>query len=120
MTGAATGTESRIPIEVAPATVPATVDATVDPAVVKVKKGTATVGVAVTSTGATPTGTVEAWIDGQRVARGTLVDGAVDLRVGPWRTTGTREIEIRYLGDAETDPGTTTVTVEVTRSGKAR
>ena len=66
--------------------------------------------------GVTPTGDVEVWVDGQRVTTTSLTDGAASVVVGPFATAGVRYVEVRYLGDDVTRPGSATTTVTVTNS----
>jgi 5'-nucleotidase len=95
-----------------------TVTATATPSTVQKKKGTSRIDVTVTGAqGVTPTGTVEVWVDGVKVTTATLSDGAASAVIGPFATAGTRHVEVRYLGDDVTDPGTATTTVTAT-SGK--
>jgi 5'-nucleotidase len=92
-----------------------TVTATATPTTVKKKKGTAQVDVTVTGDqGVTPTGTVQFWVDGQRVATATLANGTASATLGPWSTAGTRHVEVRYLGDDVTKARTATLTITVT------
>jgi 5'-nucleotidase len=91
------------------------VAATATPARVQKKKGTSTIDVTVTGAqGVTPTGTVQLWVDGHQVGTVTLVDGSGSATIGPFPTAGTRTVEVRYLGDQVTKPGTTSVTLTVT------
>jgi predicted extracellular nuclease len=82
----------------------------------KAKKGTTTtVEVAVTGDqGVTPTGTVEFWVDGEKVATASLSDGTASATVGPFRNAGVHHVEVRYLGDQITEAGSATTTITVT------
>jgi 5'-nucleotidase len=94
------------------------VTATATPDRVQKKKGTSRIDVTVTGgQGVTPTGTVEFWVNGQKVTTATLSAGKASATVGPWSSAGTEHVEVRYLGDDVTKPGTATTTVTVT-SGK--
>ena len=94
-----------------------TVTATATPSVVKKKKTSSRIDVTVTGAqGVTPTGTVEFWVDGQKVATSTLSGGHASASVGPFPSAGVRHVEVRYLGDDVTKPGTATTTVTVTNS----
>jgi 5'-nucleotidase len=117
LSGPATGTTVTVPVEIA-ATAPAEPDVTVEaPAVIKHGKGVAELDVTVTAQDGVPTGTVEAVVDGDVLDSAELADGAATLRVGPFGK-GTVEVEVRYSGDATTGAGSTTVTIDVTASGK--
>ena len=95
-----------------------TVTATATPDRVQKKKTASTIDVTVTGTqGVTPTGNVEIWVDGQKVTTVTLSNGQASATIGPFPDAGTRHVEVRYLGDDLTKPGTATTTVTVT-SGK--
>ena len=95
-----------------------TVTATATPDRVQKKKTASTIHVTVTGTqGVTPTGNVEIWVDGQKVTTVTLSNGQASATIGPFPDAGTRHVEVRYLGDDLTKPGTATTTVTVT-SGK--
>jgi predicted extracellular nuclease len=92
-----------------------TVTATATPDRVQRKKTPSTIDVTVTGAqGVTPTGTVEFWVDGVKVAAATLSGGAASATVGPFANAGTRHVEVRYLGDAVMKPGTATTTITVT------
>lgn len=114
LTGAATGTEVTVPIEVAKSAATVTVDG---PDVIKHKKGVAELGVTVASDGATPTGTVEAVVGGRVLDAADLADGSATLVVGPF-AKGTVDVEVRYSGDAATEAASATTTIQVTASGK--
>ncbi|MDR7251881.1 hypothetical protein J2X46_000853, partial [Nocardioides sp. BE266] len=104
--------ESTVDVTVVKAA--ATVTATPTPASVVQDSGTSTIAVAVTATGTTPTGTVSAWLGGTQLATATLSNGEADLVVGPFATTGTKSIEVRYSGSGDVSAATRTVTVTVT------
>lgn len=114
LTGAATGTEVTVPIEVAKSAATVTVDG---PDVIKHKKGRAELDVTVASDGATPTGTVEAVVGGRVLDAADLADGSATLVVGPF-AKGTVDVEVRYSGDAATEAASATTTIQVTASGK--
>jgi hypothetical protein len=46
----------------------------------------------------------------------TLGGGTAGAVLGPFATTGTRHVEVRYLGDDVTRPGSATTTITVTSS----
>jgi 5'-nucleotidase len=115
VTGVTTGTLATVPVVVEKAS--STVTAAVDPGTLKVRKGTASVTVDVSSI-VTPTGGVEVYADGRLLDAASLVDGAATLTVGPFARPGTVTLEVRYLGDDRVAAGSTTTTVEVTRSGR--
>jgi 5'-nucleotidase len=95
-----------------------TVEATATPDVVQKKKTPSTIHVTVTGAeGVTPTGVVEVWVDGVEVGSATLDRGEASATIGPFANIGTRHVEVRYLGDDVTKPGTDTTTVTVI-SGK--
>ena len=92
-----------------------TVTATATPDRVQRKKTASRIDVTVTGAeDVTPTGTVEFWVDGQRVAPATLEGGTASGTIGPFPNVGVRHVEVRYLGDDVTKPGTATTTVTVT------
>ncbi|HEX3221949.1 MAG TPA: ExeM/NucH family extracellular endonuclease, partial [Nocardioides sp.] len=91
-----------------------TVTATATSATVQKKKGTSRIDVTVTGAqGVTPTGTVEVWVDGVQVGTATLAGGQASVVVGPFASAGTRHVEVRYLGDDVTKPGSAATTVTV-------
>ena len=95
-----------------------TVTATATPDRVQKKKTASTIHVTVSGAqGVTPTGSVEIWVDGEKVTTVTLSNGQASATIGPFPDAGTRHVEVRYLGDDLTEPGTATTTVTVT-SGK--
>ena len=92
-----------------------TVAASATPDRVKKKQTSSTIHVTVTGDeGVTPTGSVEIWVDGQQVTTVSLSGGEASASIGPFPTAGTRHVEVRYLGDSVTQPGTATTTVTVT------
>jgi predicted extracellular nuclease len=94
-----------------------TVTATATPGTVQKKKGTSRIDVTVTGAqGVTPTGTVEFWVNGQKVATATLSAGKAGATIGPWSSAGTQHVEVRYLGDDVTKPGAAATTVTVTNT----
>jgi len=97
-----------------------TITATASPTRLQEKKDTTTLSVRVTSEGATvPSGTVAVFLADERLAQATLVAGQATLTVGPFQSTGTKVLEVRYSGDDNTLPSATTVTV-VVQKGKVR
>ena len=110
--------ETAVALTVTPAPVVekvvASITATALPSSVPAETGTSTIKVQVTSSGATPTGTVAAILEGRIVGGGELVDGRADVVVGPFATAGTKTITIRYYGDSATKPGETPVSLTVT------
>jgi len=107
----ATGTVSVVVVAAS-----ATVTATPTPTSVKVKQGTISMGVTVTANGVTPTGAVEAWVDGVLEGSGTLSAGTATITgIGPFDTVGATDIEVRYLGDADVAAATDAVTVQVVK-----
>ncbi len=115
ITGAITGTEVTVPVQVqAPSKVVSTVTASVSPASIEANSGTATIAVDVTGDGGTPTGTVAALIGDRVVGGGELVDGRADVLVGPFTNDGTKTITVRYYGDAANLPSETSVSLTVT------
>jgi predicted extracellular nuclease len=92
-----------------------TVTATATPDRVQKRKTPSTIDVTVSGAAATtPTGTVEFWVQGEKVATATLSNGTASATLGPWASAGTEHVEVRYLGDDVTEPGTATTTVTVT------
>lgn len=114
LTGATTGTTAAVPVEVAKAVPTLTVDA---PAMIKHKKGVATLEVAVASPAATPTGTVEAVVGGHVLDSASLSGGSAELEVGPF-AKGAVTVVVRYLGDSATEAAQTNVTIRVVPSGR--
>jgi 5'-nucleotidase len=53
-------------------------------------------------------------VDGQQVTTVSLSGGEASASIGPFPRAGTRYVEVRYLGDDLTEPGTATTTVTVT------
>ncbi len=97
-----------------------TVGVTASPQRVQKKKDTSTVTATVTGAqGVTPTGTVQFWVGGHQAASATLVNGTASTEVGPFAAAGPQTVEVRYLGDTVTQPGTGAVTLTVT-SGNPR
>jgi 5'-nucleotidase len=115
ITGASTGTSTTVPVTVqAPTKVAPTVTATATPSTIVAQTGTSTIAVEVTAPGGTPTGTVAAVLDGEVVGGGQLVNGKVDVPVGPFATAGAKDITIHYYGDAATLAGEAPVSLTVT------
>jgi 5'-nucleotidase len=115
ISGANTGTSVTVPVTVqAPTKVAPTVTATATPSTIVAQTGTSTIAVEVTAPGGTPTGTVAALLDGEVLGGGQLVDGKVDVPVGPFANAGAKDITIRYYGDAATLAGETPVSLTVT------
>ncbi len=110
ITGAQTGTEARVPLGVQE--VPA-VETTVAADDVTVAYGEdATLAVTVTPSAAT--GAVEVRDGDDVVARGDLVDGAVELTVSADALAlGANELTLAYAGDDDHEPSTGSVTVTV-------
>ncbi|MFE5307079.1 bifunctional metallophosphatase/5'-nucleotidase [Isoptericola sp. NPDC056605] len=113
LTGAATGTEVTVPIEVtepAKATPTLTVDA---PKTVVAWLQPARLDVSVETPDGTPTGKVTAWVKGKKVDTDALnKKGDARLWAGPFQS-GTVEVELRYSGDDATEAATTTTTIRV-------
>ncbi len=103
-----------VTVEVLKATPTVTAGAT--PTSVKVKKGTTSIDVDVSAAGVEPTGVVAAFVGGSIVASAELTAGSATLTVGPFATIGTKDIEVRYLGDAHVAAGSDTVTVLVVKN----
>jgi 5'-nucleotidase len=87
---------------------------TATPSSVLQGSGTSSLAIAVTATGVTPSGTVEAWDGATKLGEGTLAEGTASITVGPFAAAGQRSIEVRYLGDAQVATATGSVTVTVT------
>jgi hypothetical protein len=109
---AGTGTGSLVVTAPEPEPLAATVSVTADPGAVLVG-GRTDVTVEVTADGATPTGRVVLSDGVEREWVGTLVDGTVVFRVGPWSAAGTRTLTATYAGDDVVAAGTGTTTVTV-------
>ena len=92
-----------------------TVSAVANPTSVTQGSGTSQVTVTVSSTGATPTGTVTC--DDGTSADVTLTSGSATCTVGPFGSTGAKTVTLTYSGDANTTSGSTTVAVNVTAPG---
>jgi len=108
--GAQTGTEVWVPITVAKEA--SSVAATVTPAELRANTDTGTISVTVT--GANPTGPVGAVLDGQVIGGAELVNGAATITIGPFASTGTKSIDVRYYGDDRNSASSTSVSVTVT------
>ena len=93
-----------------------TTTADASPNRVVVEKGTAKIAVSVTADGATPTGTVTAVVDGKQIGSGTLSGGATTIKVGPFDSTGTKTIELRYAGNDQVAASSTTTTIRVVKA----
>ena len=113
VTAEPSGTSLQLPVSGRAA---AQVTAVADPAEVRSKRQTTTVSVQVSADGHVPTGQVEVLAEGQRLAIGDLADGAAALTVGPFETLGAMDLQVRYLGDARTQPASTVVTVHVKKA----
>jgi hypothetical protein len=105
-------------VEVTVAKAISTVTAAASPTTVKVKKGTSRVAVTVAAEGARATGRVRLFENGSLVDEAVLRDGAATLAAGPFTRVGTKTLTVRYLGNDTVDGSQSTVTIEVTRSGK--
>ena len=90
--------------------------AAASPTTVKVKKGTSTVSVTVSAEGTAPTGTVEAYVGDTLLDSDTLSEGEVTLTVGPFGSVGTKDIQVRYLGDEHVSPSTASTAVTVIKA----
>jgi predicted extracellular nuclease len=91
-----------------------TVTATATPDRIKKKKTASTIDVTVTGDqGVTPTGSVEIWVNGEKATTVALTGGSASATIGPFPNAGVRHVEVRYLGDDVTVPGTSTTTVTV-------
>ncbi|MBD8869842.1 ExeM/NucH family extracellular endonuclease [Nocardioides donggukensis] len=117
VTGPTTGTTVQVPVQVRVRRAASEVSVTATPDVLKVKKGTSSLDVTVTSTGGTPAGFVAAYVDGEFATAAPLSEGSATLEVGPFDTVGEKEITVEYIGDLYTEPssGSTTVTVQKAR-----
>jgi 5'-nucleotidase len=105
-------------VEVTVAKAISTVTAAASPTTVKVKKGTSRVAVTVAAEGARVTGRVRLFENGSLVDEAVLRDGVATLAAGPFTRVGTKTLTVRYLGNDTVDGSQSTVTIEVTRSGK--
>jgi predicted extracellular nuclease len=92
-----------------------TVTAGADPGTVKKKRGSSRIDVKVTGADhLTPTGVVEVRVNGEKVGTATLdANGEASATVGPFPGAGVQHVEVRYLGDDVTKPGTATTSVTV-------
>jgi 5'-nucleotidase len=89
------------------------------PDTVKVKKGQSVVRFEVIGDDAVPaTGSVRVTIPGQPTQTVQLVSGRGTVGLDAFPTTGTKTITVAYLGSDLLAPSSTTVTIEVTKSGK--
>ncbi|WP_137295368.1 Ig-like domain repeat protein [Nocardioides dongxiaopingii] len=95
-----------------PDPVASTVTVTATPGTVQVGQ-TSVVRVAVTAAGVTPTGAVTLSDGAGREWSGTLLDGAVTFRAGPWTTAGERTLTASYAGDVRVAAGDGTTRVVV-------
>jgi len=106
--------EGGVTIQVAKAS--SSTSAAVTPDQVRVESGTASVSVTVAATGADPMGTVTALIGGRQVGSATLVDGKAAIAVGPFESTGTKAIEVRYSGDERVAGSAVSTSVTVVKA----
>ena len=91
-------------------------EATVAPGKIVVANDTATVDVTVTGEGFTPAGSVGAFIGGFLVAAADLTDGVTTLELGPFDSVGTKDVEIRYFGNANAEVVSEQVSVDVVKA----
>jgi len=113
LTGAATGTEVTVPVEVAkPAKAEPTLTIDAPKSVVALLERPR-IDVTVESPNGAPTGTVTAKIKGWTADKDRLDEhGEGELRVGPF-LPGTVKVEIHYSGDDATKAATVTQTIKV-------
>lgn len=68
-----------------------------------------------TADGPLPTGTVEVWDGGTRLASGEVVDGEATVHLPPFTTTGSRTLTVRFPGQGDLAPSEATVEVTVVK-----
>ncbi|MFB9311744.1 Ig-like domain repeat protein [Nocardioides plantarum] len=108
-----TGTGSLTVTAADPQTIASVVTVTAAPGSVQVG-GSATITVAVSAEGATPTGKVTLRESGVFVGSGNLVDGTVSFEDGPFSSPGTRTYTATYDGDDTVAGSTGTGSLSVT------
>lgn len=68
-----------------------------------------------TADGPLPTGTVEVWDGGTRLATGEVVDGEATVHLPRFTTTGSRTLTVRFPGQGDLAPSEATVEVSVVK-----
>ncbi|MEP9364685.1 bifunctional UDP-sugar hydrolase/5'-nucleotidase [Nocardioides sp. CN2-186] len=111
VTGADTGTEVAVPLQVAQAG--STVSAKVTPKRIVVDKTRAKVKISVTSAG-TASGKVEVKVGG-RTYSAKLHDGKATVTLKKFGSTGTKKVKVTYLGNAATKSSHDSVTIKVVK-----
>ncbi len=92
---------------------PSSTSAVANPTNVKVKTGKTDITVTVTSDVGTPTGRVQALVNGVAVASRSLASGTVTIPVGRFGNVGPRSVVLRYTGNAQIAPSEDTVIINV-------
>jgi 5'-nucleotidase len=110
LTGAATGTVSRVPVAVR------ALDSSVSGTAADITWGQAG-SVSVTVTPGTATGTVELYDGTTKIGEGTLTGDATTITVpAEALAVGTHTLTLKYLGDSRTQPSQSTVSVTVVKA----
>ncbi|WP_345528388.1 5'-nucleotidase C-terminal domain-containing protein [Nocardioides endophyticus] len=89
----------------------------VQPRKIQAKKTKATVAIAVSAQGYTPTGKVRVKV-GKKTYTGTLRSGRVTIKLARFTKAGPVRATVTYLGDALTNPVSTTAKITVSKAKK--
>ncbi|WP_243059750.1 5'-nucleotidase C-terminal domain-containing protein [Nocardioides sp. SR21] len=114
LTGATTGTVVTVPFTVGAASATSKTTATVSPDKVVVNKTKATVKVTVKAAGEPAAGKVEISVGGNTY-KATLANGKASVTLKKFTSTGKKTVKVKYLGNAETEPSSTSVTIKVVK-----
>jgi 5'-nucleotidase len=114
LTGATTGTVVTVPFTVGAGSAASKTTATVSPGKVVVDKTRATVKVTVKAAGEPASGKVKVTVGGHTY-RATLTSGKASVTLKKFGSTGKKTAKVKYLGNSETEPSSTSVTIRVVR-----
>lgn len=114
LTGETTGTVVTVPFVVGAASAASKTTATVSPDKVVVDKTKATVKVTVKAGGQPAAGKVTVSVAG-KTYRATLENGKASVTLKRFSSTGKKTVKVKYLGNADTEPSSTSVTIKVVK-----
>ncbi|MFC5495745.1 5'-nucleotidase C-terminal domain-containing protein [Nocardioides caricicola] len=114
LTGETTGTVVTVPFVVRAASAASKTTATVSPDKVVVDKTKATVKVTVKAGGQPAAGKVTVSVAG-KTYRATLENGKASVTLKRFSSTGKKTVKVKYLGNADTEPSSTSVTIKVVK-----